>query len=113
MLKRFALSLVAPGLLVVPLAGCVHHPHHVVEERVVEEPVPVGQVVTYRVEEAPPPPPPPVREVIIERERPYPGAVWIRGEWVLDRSHHRWVWHRGAGIDPTGERRRESRGRKV
>jgi len=86
MLKRLVLPLTAlagPALLALPLAGCVHHPHHYERE----------EYVTYEVETAPPPP---VREeVIIERERPYPGAIWVRGYWQRDRDHRRWHWIRG------------------
>jgi hypothetical protein len=81
MQKRLILSLAAPVLLV-PLVGCEHH-RHVVERE---------EVVRYEVDTTPPPPP---REEVVIRERPYPGAVWVRGFWERDRARHVWVWRPG------------------
>jgi hypothetical protein len=36
-------------------------------------------------------PPPPRREIVLERERPSPRHVWIKGYWVWRGSKHEWV----------------------
>lgn len=36
-------------------------------------------------------PPPPRHEVIIERERPSPGHIWIKGYWVWRKGRHVWM----------------------
>lgn len=61
------------------------------------------------------PPPPPRHEVIIERNRPSPEHIWIKGYYVWREGRHVWVaghWerppHRGAvWIEPRWEHRPE------
>ncbi len=82
---------------------------------VVQERVSVAPVVGVRLNFIAQPPPPPRREVIVERERPSPDHIWIRGYWVWREGRHAWIeghWEHpphphAVWIEPRWERRPE------
>ena len=82
---------------------------------VVRERISVQSSVNVNLRFVAQPPPPPQREVIIERERPSKGHIWINGYWVWREGRHVWIaghWERpphphAVWIEPRWEHRSE------
>ena len=87
-------QLIVAGMLL-GLAGCYIEPAPRPRARVVERETvdPYGNVVAREtiVEDGPPPP----ERIEVIPVAPYPTAIWVRGYWVRERYHHRWMWSPG------------------